>query len=339
MRTKFLTLAIGAVLAACGGALAAQVIVDPVATRIGVEPVGGPALSAEQARALNQGLGMRPGVYRFRSLHSGLCASVSETGPNPPLDTWDCDRDDGWNRAGYNNYWVVLPHRAGGYTIRGNNTRLRFAGQRPPGPGELTACMTVARGVLIGAPRIELRSCDPAGDDWTWAGAPDQRFGVRKTGRDTVEIRLQTGNQDSLDCWTLRENGRSGGTGVIQWTCNGTPDQRWEAIWMGPIAPQFEEATLRKAGWYRTASGHFSIARAMGVELVGGGDESFETAADLGDYCAKRCAELDRCRAWTWTAAGYGGNSAPRCNWKTGNPQVVNRGAAARNQVMSGFVR
>lgn len=343
MRFKSLTFTLGAALTATAAALTAQVVVDPSASQNGVQPmawpVQGPPLTTEQSRALFQGKGMRPGVYRFRSLHSGLCAVVSDTGATPPLETWDCDRDDGWQHAGYNNYWVVIPHRAGGYTVRGNNTRLRFAGQRPEGPGELTACMTVARGVLIGAPRIELRSCEAAGPDWTWAGAPDQRFMIRKSGRDTVEFRLLTGGQESLDCWALRESGRNGGTGVIQWTCNNTPDQLWQAVWMGPIAPQFEEATLRKAGWYGTPTGHFSVAKSLGVELVGGGDESFDTAADSGDYCAKRCAELDRCKGWTWTAAGYNGNAAPRCNWKTGNPQVINRGPAAQYQVISGFVR
>jgi hypothetical protein len=301
-------------------------------------------LSNEQAKALFQGQATRPGVYQFSSLLSGLCLSVTATSANPPLYTHNCGFFNQEGRFPNQQRLVVLPHPSGGYTVRlwpaRHSFRQRpFDGAQPLRTGEIGNCLTVARGVLLGAPRIEARPCDVTGNDWTTAGAPDQRFAIRQVGNNTVEFRLLTGNVSSLDCWTLRNSGRAVGTEVIQWQCNRTPDQLWQAQFVEPIPQGDESRLLELTNWYRTPGGHFSIARAFGVELVGGGDESFETVADLGDYCAKRCTEVGRCRAWTWTAAGYNGNVTPRCSWKTSTPQVANRGPMFASQVMSGFVR
>lgn len=311
-----------------------------VATTPPVAQIANEPLNRHQQQALAQGRSLRPGVYRMRSLHSGLCAVISDTGANPPMETWDCNRDDGWQHAGFNNHWVVLPHPAGGYTLRGHPQRLRFEGGRPERLGEFGNCLTVARGVLIGAARIELRPCDVQNGDWNQAGVNDQRFFIHRESARTHWVSVAEVG-DAPECITLRDNGRGGGTGVIRWQCNRTPDQMWEFEWMGPVTPGHEDSLLAEAGWYRTPSGHFNILAASGVDLTGPVYSSFDTANDTGEYCKKRCAELDQCKAWTWTGPGYVANSndPPRCYWKSAVGEPVNRGPSAIGRLRSGIVR
>lgn len=140
---------------------------------------------------------------------------------------------------------------------------------------------------------------------------------------------------------SLRENGRDDGTGVIRWQCNRTADQVWRLEWMEPIRDGWENDLLTEGGWYRTPSGHFNILGADGLDIQGTVYNSFETANDGGDYCRKRCAELDQCKAWTWTGPGYVANSndPPRCYWKNTVGDPINRGPQTFGKLRSGIVR
>lgn len=298
------------------------------------------ALTAEQRKAIAQGKALRPGVYRIRSVLSGRCIVVSSTGANPPAETWDCDRDDGWQHSGFNNHWVVLPHPAGGYTVRGHPQRLSFANERPRRVGEYASCLSVARNVVLGAPRIELQPCDAQNGDWMQVGPDYQRFFMQQTGPRSYML-ASTEVGDASECVNLREGGRGDGTGVIRWPCARTPDQMWELEWYGVITPDYEDRLLRKESWYRTPSGHFNILGADGLDLTGPVYSSFDTANDLGDYCRKRCAELDQCKAWTWTGPGYvtNSNDPPKCYWKSAAGEAINRGPASFGKLRSGIVR
>ncbi|MFN3515760.1 MAG: PAN domain-containing protein [Novosphingobium sp.] len=308
--------------------------VNPVA-----RPVNNP-LTASQKEAIAQGKGPRPGVYRIRSVLSGRCIVVSSAGANPPAETWDCENRDTWQHGGFNNHWIVLPHPSGGFTLRGHPQRLRFENQRPPRVGEYGSCLSVARGVILGAPRIELQPCETPGGDWVYTAADYQRFFLVPIGQRAFLIgSAEVG--DASECLSLYNGGRGDGTGVIRWPCARTSEQMWELEWYGAIAPDYENDLLRETYWYRTPRGHFNILGADGLALSGTPYSSFETVNDGGDYCRKRCAELDRCKAWTWQAPGFvtNSNDPPRCLWFDTVGEPINRGAAMLGKIRSGIVR
>lgn len=345
MKAKYLALALAALVPA-GLALAepgdenvGQVVYTheplPVATPVArvAQPVTS-QLTEPQKRALAQGKAVRPGFYRFRSLHSGMCGASAHVLSTPPLVTLNCTTHPGLAS------FAVLPHPAGGYTIRSHPSRYGYDGERLNSASELGNCLTVARNVLIGAPRIELRPCDVTGTDWTRAGADDQRFFISKVGSDTFQVMLAEVG-DGADCWVLREGGRNEGTEVIRWQCARTPDQLWQLQWIEPLNTSLEAGLLAATEWYRTSSGHFNIRAVPGIDLTGPTYSSFDTANDSGDYCRKRCAELDQCKAWTWTGPGYvtNSNDPPKCYWKSAAGEAINRGPQTFGKLRSGIVR
>lgn len=349
MRFQTALMTLSALLAASAAAVSAQdvdqvVHMDgPGVTAVPAQRVAQPAsnpLTASQKKAIAQGRGPRPGVYRIRSVLSGRCIVVSGSGTNPPAETWDCENQDGWQHGGFNNHWVVLPHPSGGFTLRGHPQRLRFDNERPRRAGEYASCLSVARGVILGAPRIELQPCDTQRGDWVYVGADYQRFFVLPAGgRSNLLASAEAG--DASECINLYNGGRGDGTGVIRWPCAQTSDQMWELEWYGVITPNYEEDLLREGQWYRTPSGHFSILGADGLSFSGAPYNTFETANDGGDYCRKRCAELDQCKAWTWTGPGYviNSNDPPKCAWYAAVGEPMNRGPKTFGKLRSGVVR
>ncbi len=313
--------------------IAVEVAPLPVATPVaGVARPSGTTLTQAQRKMIAQAGAVRPGYYRLRSLHAGLCGSTIGIDDNPPFQLGRCDA-----HRGFNNF-AVLPHPGTGYTLRSHPTRYGYSQERDNTSSELGNCLTTARNVLIGAPRIELRPCDVTGTDWSRAGAGDQRFFIQKIGSDTYQIALSELG-DSTDCWVLRDGGRNEGTEVIRWQCARTPDQLWQLEWAGPLEPALEARLLDQTGWYRTPSGHFSILGADSLDIQGNVYSRFETANDNGDYCRKRCAELDRCKAWTWTGQGLVGNDPPMCMWMDSVGPTINRGSGTAGKLRSGIVR
>lgn len=298
------------------------------------KPVAQPvtaALTPEQSKALYAPRGPRPGQYIVRPLHSGQCLSPTIAGvlESSYVRQIDCYNPDSWH---------IMPHPAGGYTFR-TTYQFKITENRQGPPGQIGNCVTVARGVVFGPARIDLRGCDlPNGaGDWTDAGVEDQRFFFIPVGTNTYEIRPLTG-ADGSDCMDVRNSSRNI-SDLIQWRCSGNANQRFTLEWVAPIGSGLEEATLNRSKWFAFPSGHMRLSPADGVDLQGPSYSSFATADDKGNYCMRRCAELDQCKAWTWTARGYAGNDPPMCYWKSAPGNAINRGPAARGKLFSGIVR
>lgn len=350
MHLKSTLMALSAILASSAAALSAQdtdqVVhmdgpgVTAVSARAVAQPTASPLL-AQQKKALDQSRAFRPGIYRFRSLHSGLCLTADI---NSVLVTYRCVAPESEVVFHARQQMFVLPHPGGGYTVRlwtdrgGKHTL--FRNERAWQPGVLGNCLTIARGVIFGAPRIEGLPCDASGGDWTSAGALDQRVRILATGPDTVQFALVEAT-DAQDCWVLRAAGRQDLTEVIRWQCARTPDQLWQAEWLAPLPESDERRLLESAGWYRTPSGHFNILGADGLSLSGTPYNTFETANDGGDYCRKRCAELDQCKAWTWMGPGFvmNSNDPPKCSWYASVGEPINRGPKTFGKLRSGITR
>lgn len=314
------------------------VIAQPVAT-----PVSG-GLTPEQASALYLPRGPRPGVYQIRAQHSGYClGAVLRIHGFGLVETSGRQircRQPHWDDESVKSVeFYALPHPISGYTIR---TLAKIeANGRQAVAGQLSNCATIQRGAVVGPAVIDFRGCGlPSGSsEWLQAGERDQRFFLVPTGNNIFEVRIALDTGDNSDCWAIAGASMDIVANLIRWGCNGNSDQRFGFEWLRPIPAGLEEQLLSKMSWYPTADGHRRIKGADGVDLQGPVFNRFETADDKGDYCMKRCAETESCKAWTWTGRGYVGNDPPICYWKSEPGNAINRGPSALGKLFSGIVR
>lgn len=295
-------------------------------------------LTLRQKQDLYGTPGPRPGLYRIRNLFSGLCLTVMRAPARAgidPLPEADYLAQHPCGDATLQNLYV-LPSFQGFYTIR-TPVAVRLD-PRAAGPGQVVNCATTARQVALGAARIDVRTCDimPGQTSWTQAGGFDQR--VRLLPMDGGNFAISS---DQDHCWTPREGSRDAGADMLRWSCHYRADQIFTLEPAGPMPAGTESALLAQTEWYQTAAGYRRIAGAWGVDLTGPAYSSFDTANDNGDYCRKRCAELDQCKAWTWTAPGYvtNSNDPAKCYWKSAAGEPVVRGPQSMTRLRSGIIR
>ncbi len=308
-------------------------------------PVAQPVepLTGAQQRALYPIGPQRPGWYRIRSQLTGLCLTVQ-----PPFDF---DRNYHFRQypcsdagsGGPVQRLALLPQPTGMYTLR---TNLEVVDGRAVVPGQISNCATVARGVVLGPARIDLRGCDlPNGNgDWTYAGIEDQQFSLVAAGGDSFEIRpSEIGLSLTLrrvnNCMAVRDANRDNGAHMIKWPCNGNAEQRFLFEYLGPIEAGVEEPLLSAQNWAFSPTGQVRLVAAPGVMLSAADFNVFETIADGGAYCMSSCSGDSRCKAWTWTGPGFAGMAKPMCRWKQAIGTPTNQGAAAAGLVASGIVR
>jgi hypothetical protein len=165
---------------------------------------------------------LEPGVYELRPMHvPDLCI-----GAERKFWTGSCGRYAGAAEL-RQRLLNVLPHPAGGVTIRpGNLSFITGLDERYP------TCATVARGVVPGAADIDVHPCDFPVNSTSWceAGAPDQRFTLVRVGPSVYEIHDSTGQ-----CWDVRGQSREFKARISRWKCDGQANQRFEFRRVGDI--------------------------------------------------------------------------------------------------------
>lgn len=278
-----------------------------------------------------------PGLYRFRSYYQQL-NRVSESclgfvpgaGTEAPrLGLMPCSRPEAT--------LAVLSHDGPGNILQS------------PGHG----CVTLARGVVLGAARIDVLPCDyvpgllsaqvSAFDQaWylnierssRWGTNIEQRFGM--DWGEAFRIGQGTGNK----CWEVRPGGD-----VVLNECRhpydvpvtplvpnprrGTrvpgevPTQSFTIEPAGPL-PADLAAQQRELGWEIGPLGR--MRRAVGVpgfDMPGGDIARLPTADDNGFTCANQCRQNRDCDAFTWVPPGMQEASAI-CYLKGGpRPPIV----------------
>ena len=90
-------------------------------------------------------------------------------------------------------------------------------------------CATVARGVLAGAPRIDMLPCDTPrnASSRCQIGVDDQRFVLRPVAANLFQIQTLEGQ-----CWDVRDSSREPGANVLAHECHSGANQRFR---LGPI--------------------------------------------------------------------------------------------------------
>ena len=338
-----------------GAVILAPALPIITATASGMET--GVALTAAQKEALLGREPFRPGVYQIKPVHSGLCLSHVWTNGGrvaPFLMQQACPAATAPSTQQAAHEFAILPHPEGGYTVRPYGALMvGFAaslfrdyripdenGVAPVTAERMSLCATVARGVWIGASRIDVHPCDvPAGAPlWVHAGVDDQRFRLASVGGRTYRFQPWTESGSPGQCWSVAGASRQIGQDLVRWECNDGADQSFELIYVRALAAGLEAETLTRAGFSASPDGPRRLPKARGVDLQGGNYFAFETIDDQAAYCASRCLSENACVAYTWKASGFD-TLKPLCELKSSIPTPGYRGDATQSRVISGVIR
>lgn len=158
-------------------------------------------------------------------------------------------------------------------------------------------CATVARGVVFGAPRVDMLPCDDNGSDRTFAGARDQRFTMLPVGSGRVAIVTQ-----DRRCWTVEGGNPRVSAKIFVESCEGRPGQSFALTRSGPASTAINQGAAEFFGWTRL-NGSLIFDRQYklpNLNLPSGDYAGTATANDQGVECARSCAADINCKAYTW---------------------------------------
>jgi hypothetical protein len=248
--------------------------------------VGSMALRAEGEGITNSALWTdpAPGEYNIMPA-SGMCAERVSGGSifvAPHLAVGACDP----NLFGQS-LEVSPVGREGNATSGATNITWRITNGNE--------CATVARGVVFGAPRVDMLGCDNNGPDRNSAGVADQRFTLRPAGTGRVSVVTQDGR-----CWTA-EGPRISGKYFIE-PCDGRAGQIFTLERSGGLMTEINRGSASNFGWtnVRTNSVFDRQFRLPQRNLPSGDYAGIATANDQGVQCAILCADDVNCKAYTW---------------------------------------
>ena len=314
-----------AALVAFGGACATAVVGLAQTARVLLSPPTGPAV----------------GVYRIRAVDADLCIGWRPGGgPRLPyLATSHCDRgvqvrDNATGTVlgaffgipipvaatvtypGSSDF-VVLPHAAGGFTIRSGNEWPARGLEGRNAANRLLSCVTAARGVVFGSPGMDVWACEqpPGGPRYEVIGTNDQRFFFKPVGPAALHrfnILVGPVTDQARKCVTVRGGGRQVDTDLAVEDCNDAPSQVFEFNYLAGVAKwRDDEASALAQGWVHQAKfGMLAAIPAKGVVLMGGDFDKMTTSDDEGRACAVTCVENSECKAFTWVRPGVQGPAA-----------------------------
>ena len=346
---------LAAALLGISGAVSAEGDPD-VGVAVALMPLARLPLSSEQAQMLNGPRGIvQPGLYMILPAHApDACLDPrgfdNALGTQPYITQRRCngpvplDTDP--------QLFTIAPHPEGGMTIRPTNYGNRQESRH-------RHCLTVARGVIFGAPRIDLLECNGADGDLARAGAPDQRFGLlAQPGKAAHRIVPWQPSLFESDCVTVRDastdlddaNADGHNTDLIKAGC-GQTGQAFRLSYLGPASladanasAQGFPAMLAGLGWQPGADGFRRAVPVAGIDLPGetlcvvSGNESDPQS------CARMCLADKRCAAFSWYAAAIQNrftkaHKPAQCNLKASYGEPFALPSARAASVASGIVR
>lgn len=341
MRSRSILAAIAAVVATLGGTTLASAEGDNAGF-----PAKAQALSPQQAADLlgPRGANVRPGTYMLRSVDAPQsCMNWVAGGFGPrfvAMKPCHIVPKVGPGLLNGPQLFTIMPHPLGGMTLRAANVASEPEWRN-------TYCATVARGVLIGAPRLDLEMCDNVNSDWPGTGAPDQRFGLLKQGNGPVYRIVPW--QPSLfeaDCLAVRDPGAAAdytrslneNVDLVKVGC-ANPGTDFELIYIGPYPasdPKVRtfDRLLNPLDWFRAEDGWVRLRPVAGVDLPGSTLQSIPSDIGGERNCASLCLADTRCRAFTWYAPSA--SKAAQCVLKADFRQAV---AGPLTRYSSGIVR
>jgi hypothetical protein len=192
-------------------------------------------------------------------------------------------------------------------------------------------CATIARGVIFGAPRVDMHACDAPSGDRTFAGGQDQRFSLQLVAPNSVRIRTQDGRCVSAEGGTPRISAK-----LMIEPCDGRPGQTFGLERSGGLMTVINGAAATAFGWTQidqTSSIFDRQFRLANMNLPSGDYAGVATANDQGAECVRLCAADVNCKGYTWVDPRNRGG-IPMCYKKN----VLNQ-PVADTMTQSGIIR
>jgi hypothetical protein len=263
-----------------------------------------------------------PATYQLVAAGTNLCVTRepgSWIGEAAHLKLRNCASDPSGVFAGRADQFLELAPAAVDVppAPRISNTRWRVNNRNE--------CATIARGVVFGAPRVDMHPCDlmpSVGGDTNFRGGLDQSFFVRRLSASNIELRTPDAR-----CWTVQGGNLRDGTHLMVEPCNNTTAQVFTLRYSMAVMDIPNMGSAERFGWFdfepRSAAGVPDRFRSLpGLDLPGNDIASMATDNDQGKKCARACADNNACRAFTWVEPNRQGPSA-MCWLKSFTPEPV----------------
>ena len=299
-----LLLAIGALFGALANAAQAQ----------SLSPSGETLLRSRTPHAV------APGVYTLQAVHSGLCLVVA--GVSLPLARTRVPylAQGACATSGYD----------GGFIIGEIEIIADAGGAYRLWPAGAPGCATVARGVVLGPPSIDMQACGTGTDG---RNGDDQIFKLSVVRREGAALVVNV-LANNGDCLAVRDGDTHEKAEVIRWSCNSHADQQFRLQYIGrPVSTASRELAQAANGFAQSEPpAMISIIETADVNFYGADIDS--TPGLSLSQCKARCADDRRCRALSYVRAGVQDPTRPVCWLKNAIPA-----ANADSNVMSAVVR
>lgn len=264
-----------------------------------------------------------PGLYQLRAENADKCVGMVPTwgAEVAHLVLVECTPDTVLA-------FIQNPFHNSAYTVRIPS----LASDR----GRYTHCVTRARGVLIGAQRLDVLPCETPANATSWrqAGEGDQIHFMpyENTGLFQIE---SGGWGPRRRCWDVRGSSMNVGADLLVFECHGRANQKFELIYVSPLSDE-EMSFFRSEGWLAGPEGRpFRLAnRLAGVDLPGSDYETGPSPNDGGAFCAASCTIDERCKAFTWAERGVAEERAT-CWLKDSYPPATHHARTASGYVQT----
>lgn len=283
-----------------------------------------------------------PGIYKLQPTHAAYCLTYTQGNVTrmPHLVQRACkardDLDQQFRLVPNPNYVDQYSIHAALDVSQGN--------LMPARPGD--SCARVAGGVIFGPPSIDSMTCD---------GADDMFFRPELVAADPANGDVYAIRTHSNDCWDVQDNSIRPDAQVIQYGCQGSANQHFRLVYLGPLTNGNEQSLATLAGWSPTAAPRYVslpvvsaltrdpqscpvLGQALawpGYDLPGSDLRSIQipgTIADAVGECRFQCTSQCDCKAYSLVRAGVQGPNAV-CWLKNAVPQKTWNPAIASGQV------
>jgi hypothetical protein len=261
-----------------------------------------------------------PGIYKLQPMHAIFCLTYTQGDVvrAPHLVQRLCKGRDDLDQQFH---LVPNPNYVDLYSIH-SPLDVSQGNQIPARPGD--SCARVAGGVVFGPPSIDSRVCD---------GADETFFRPELVASDPANGDVYAIRTHSDDCWDVQDKSIRPDAQAIQYGCQGSSNQHFRFVYMGPLTNGNEQSLAALAGWNPTAEPrHMNLPSVSpttkdsqscpvlqqafewpGFDLPGSDIRSIQMPSSISDTageCRFQCASQCDCKAYSLVRPGVQGPNA-----------------------------
>ncbi|MBN8649645.1 MAG: hypothetical protein J0L55_16975 [Caulobacterales bacterium] len=259
-------------------------------------------LTSEQNIALFGEAAIPPGLYKIRNLGNNNCLVINT---NQPLDNGllstsyiGADCNDRTSSIGitfqFRDYFAILPHPYGGYTIRYGNFQPN-PDERQIETGHYATCLNPAK-FADGKTRFTSTPCkfEYGATLYNQIGNKEQRYKFVTLNPNTYNIKSHDGK-----CLGADDRNRIGKYSFQ--TCDNSRGQQFDLLFSQQIMNGFARDGVIGLGYGPDNNGRLIRSLPVqGISFTGDAYKNFETQDDEGRACRVECVNDDKCLTYSW---------------------------------------